>query len=153
MYMYKFEKDNEYNDDEIRDEFSDVIEAVNIDELYEKEDETIKIMKMILSLGVNRNDHSFIMEIIEDIYKLDGGSYDIDYIKCILKDKFEEEHSAYSDNEDVRDIRPDYSYGEMSDEQAEERRKTLSELYAIKRMELLDAYMRILEDEEKQKLI
>lgn len=63
----------ELTDEEIREEFSDVIEAVKLDEIYKIEQYIINAIKVILNAGVNRADHDYMLEII---MKMDSRKHD-----------------------------------------------------------------------------
>lgn len=63
----------ELTDEEIMDEFSDVIEAVKIDGIYTKNHFICEVIRKILEAGVNRENHDLILEVI---MKIDSRRHD-----------------------------------------------------------------------------
>ena len=102
-------------DEEIREEFSDVIEAVKLDEIYKLERYIINAIKVILEAGVNREDHDSILEVIMkiDSRRNDGTeitpttphskSSNQKLIEEIIEEKpyFNENENPYSNIEDL----------------------------------------------------
>ncbi len=76
----------DYTDEQIKEEFSDVIEELLLDEIYTNEKYAIALIKEILSFGINRNNHTEILEIISTVDSMKN-QYAIDKANQLKTDK------------------------------------------------------------------